>query len=62
MSDQQLLSMLRKITNINKLNINMMRSIYVTQFYKSNINYNSKIELANKMRHSAETAAIHYNN
>ena len=38
-----------------------MRSIYVTQFYKSNINYNSKIELANKMRHSAETAAIHYN-
>ena len=39
----------------------MMRSIYVTQFYKSNINYNSKIELANKMRHSVETAGIHYN-
>ena len=61
MSDQQLLSMLRKITNIDKININMMRSIFVTQHYKKNINYNSKIELANKMRHSAETAAIYYN-
>ena len=60
MTDQQLLSMLRKITNIN-VNINMMRSIYVTEHYKTNINYNSKIELANKMRHSAETAGIHYN-
>ena len=61
MSDQQLLSMLRKITNIPKINVNMMRSINVTKHYKTNINYNSKIELANKMRHSAETAAIHYN-
>ena len=39
----------------------MMRSIYVTEFYKKNITYNNKIELANKMRHSPETAAIHYN-
>ena len=61
LSDQQLLKLLRRITNIDKININMMRSIYVTQFYKSNINYNSKIQLANKMRHSPETAAIHYN-
>ena len=61
MTDQQLLSMLRKISNIDKITINMMRSIFVTQFYKSNINYNSKIELANKMRHSVETAGIHYN-
>ena len=61
MTDQQLLSMLRQITNIDKININMMRSIYVTEHYKSNINYNSKIELANKMRHSVETAGIHYN-
>ena len=60
MTDQQLLTLLRRITNIN-VNINMMRSIYVTEHYKTNINYNSKIELANKMRHSAETAAIHYN-
>ena len=61
LSDAQILCILRKISNIDKITINMMRSIYVTQFYKSNINYNSKIELANQMRHSAETAAIHYN-
>ena len=61
LSDQQLLTLLRRITNIDKININMMRSIYVTQHYKTNINYNSKIVLANKMRHSAETAAILYN-
>ena len=61
LSDQQLLTLLRKITNIPKLNVNMMRSIYVTHFDKSNVTYNSKIELATKMRHSAETAAIHYN-
>ena len=61
LSDQQLLMLLRRITNIDKININMMRSIYVSRIYKKNINYNSKIELANKMRHSAETAAIHYN-
>ena len=61
MSDQQLLTLLRKITNIPKLNVNMMRSIYVTQHYKTNINYNSKLELANKMRHSPLTASINYN-
>ena len=61
LSDQQLLNMLRKITNIDKININMMRSIYITNFYETNVTYNSKIELATIMRHSAETAAIHYN-
>ena len=61
MGDQQILTLLRRITHIDKININMMRSIYVTEHYKSNINYTNKIDLANKMRHSAETAAIHYN-
>ena len=61
LTNQQIIIMLRKLTNIDKININMMRSIYVTEHYKTNINYNSKIELANKMRHSAETAAVHYN-
>ena len=61
MSDQQLLGMLRKITNIDKININMMRSIFVSQIYKSNINYIYKILLANKMRHSPLTAIIKYN-
>ena len=61
MTDQQLLSMLRKITHIDKININMMRSIYVTEHYKRNVNYNYKQDLAIKMRHSAETAGVHYN-
>ena len=38
-----------------------MRSIYITNFYKGNIHYNDKKNLALKMRHSPETAAIHYN-
>ena len=61
MTEQQLLTLLRRITNIKRININMMRSIYVTEHYKRNVNYNYKQDLANMMRHSPETAAIHYN-
>ena len=40
----------------------MMRSIFVTNFYKqNNINYNDKQLLSQKMRHSVETASINYN-
>ena len=61
MSDQQLLMLLRKITNIERININMMRSIYVTEHYKKNINHLNKTELADRMRHSVNTASLHYN-
>ena len=40
----------------------MMRSIYMTHFYKqNNINYNDKKKLSHQMRHSVETASINYN-
>ena len=39
----------------------MMRSIYITEFYKNNVNYNDKLKLSKKMRHSVNTASINYN-
>ena len=59
-SDNSILKLLRNKTEIDKITINIMRSIYVN-FYKHNINYNDKQNLARQMRHSPETAAIHYN-
>ena len=61
-TEKTILSMLRHITKIDKITINMMRSIFVTNFYKqNNINYNDKKKLSHQMRHSVETASINYN-
>ena len=60
-NSKSLLKHLRNITLIDSININMMRSIYITEFYKNNVNYNDKLKLSKKMRHSVNTASINYN-
>ena len=59
-SQNTLLHHLKQITKLPKINFNMMRAIYITDFY-SNINsYKNKQELAQKMRHSIATAEKNY--
>ena len=45
----------------NKLNIDTLRSSYITEFYKTNPNRNQQKELAVTMRHSRNTQDLCYN-
>jgi cell division protein FtsB len=55
-----LLGYLKKITNLQGVSINMMRSVFITNFYDSNKTFKQKTELANMMRNSVETAQRAY--
>jgi hypothetical protein len=56
-----LLSWLRKITGVDAINIDMMRSSYINHFYKDKSKtFLQKDQLANKMRHSQTTAQRNY--
>lgn len=55
-----LLKWLRQITKIDKININIMRSIYITWYYENNKTYGSRDDLSHKMRHSQATASKNY--
>jgi hypothetical protein len=59
-SDGLLLKWLRSITGIDKINVDMMRSIYITWFYKHNKTYGARDELSRRMRHSQATASKNY--
>lgn len=59
-SETHLLKWLRNITGINKINVDMMRSIYITWFYKNNKQYGKRDELSRQMRHSQQTASRNY--
>ena len=47
-----LLNWLIKITNVNEINVDMMRSSYINYFYDTNKTIKDKEQLANQMRHS----------
>ena len=57
---QTILKYLRKITDLEAINDQMMRSIYITHFYSKNPTYQKKHELALDMRHSVDTASMNY--
>lgn len=59
-SSNTLLSYLRSITNVEKINIDMMRASYITDYYEKNKSYNSRNKLAKQMRHSPTTAMLSY--
>ena len=59
-SEATLLKWLRNITGIDKINFDMMRSIYITNFYKHNKTYGKRDELSRHMRHSQATASKNY--
>ena len=54
------LNWLRKITNVDNINNDIMRSSYINWFYSTERNMNEKEELAHQMRHSIETAQRNY--
>lgn len=58
--DETFLKYLRNITFIKHLNVDMMRSIYITHFYNKNKTYKARDDLALKMRHSTITASKNY--
>ena len=60
MQDETLLQYLREITKVEKINVDMMRSIYITHQYKTNLTYEEKKKLANQMRHSVDTQQLRY--
>jgi hypothetical protein len=59
-SSNTLLSYLRSVTNVEKINIDMMRASYITDYYEKNKSYNSRNKLAKQMRHSPATAMLSY--
>jgi hypothetical protein len=55
-----LLTYLRKITGVNEINIDIMRSSYVNYFYSDIKTMKEKEHLSNQMRHSVLTAQTNY--
>ena len=60
-SDNTVLEWLRIITKVDKINIDIMRSSYITTFYKNNKTYKERNDLSKQMRHSITTAQKNYN-
>ena len=58
--DNALLKLLREITKLPNITNQIMRSIYITWFYKHNQTYEQKDKLAKQMRHSVNTAGKNY--
>ena len=54
------LSWIRKITGVEWLNNDIMRSSYINWFYSTERNSNEKEELSRQMRHSVDTAQKNY--
>jgi len=59
-SQNTLLNWLREITGIEGLNVDIMRSSYITWFYEHNQTMQKKTKLAHQMRHSVDTAQRNY--
>lgn len=60
-SSQMLLKWLRDITVLSGVNVDMMRSSYITWYYANHTTYGDRIELSKMMRHSVTTAEKNYN-
>ena len=59
--DETLLRYLREITKVDNIDIDTMRSVYISHFYNNfNMKYAEKRELARKMRHDPQTAQQKY--
>lgn len=56
----KLLSLLRRSLKNPSIGFSMVRSSYVNDFYEKNINRKPREKLALQMRHTLDTASIHY--
>ena len=59
-TSKKLLNLLRTATGKDKINFNMLRSIFITHYYKKNKSLKDAATLAAKMRHSTNTARKNY--
>ena len=60
-TDNTILKFLRELTGNQLINIDMVRSAYITHHYTAkNLTFNDKSDLANRMRHSTTTANLRY--
>jgi hypothetical protein len=59
-SEKTLLQYLRNVTSVPLINIDMMRSSYVTWFFEHNKKFKEREALARKMRHSFSTSSKNY--
>ena len=59
-SDSTLNKWLQSITGLPAINFNMMRSIYITWFFKNNLLFGPREKLSLQMRHSQATASKNY--
>jgi len=55
-----LLSYLRTVTSLSGIDVDIMRSSYITYIYKSQPNVEVKSKLADEMRHSLYAATVYY--
>ena len=60
-TSQLLLTWLRKITRVSEINVDIMRSSYITWYYSNHPRYGDREELSKMMRHSVPTAEKNYN-
>ena len=60
-TEEQLLKLIRKATGQPLINISMLRSNYITWYYKNNSSLKAREELAKQMRHQASTGHLNYN-
>jgi len=59
-TQETFLKLLRDITGLSGLTVDMMRASYVTHFYDENKQFVKRDELSKKMRHSVNTASKNY--
>jgi len=59
-SQNTILNYLRNITNVDKINFDIMRSSYINYFYEKNRSMDEKQKLSNQMRHSVITQQRNY--
>jgi hypothetical protein len=57
---ETLLRYLRTVSKVEQMNIDMMRSSYITHQYNKGINYKQKEALSLAMRHSVQAASTFY--
>ena len=61
LNENYILKLLREATNNKYINIDMVRSAYITHMYNTkNLTYNEKKVIANNLRHTVNTSQLRY--
>lgn len=60
LTEEQLLKILRKATGQPQITVSMLRSNYISWYYKNNTSLKAREKLAEQMRHTSNTAHLNY--